>query len=66
MRLDPLFQRMHFSRAAYLLMEFGYQLPERPPAWFRRQERPAAVRDSLARDRRDAAGKLLDRGRFDA
>ena len=30
--------------AAFLLLEFGYEVPQRPPAWFRRQERQAAMR----------------------
>lgn len=33
--------------AAELLMEFGYEVPERPPAWFRKQERQRPVRDAL-------------------
>ncbi len=35
------------SAAAYLLMEFGHEVPQRPPSWVRRQERQAAVRDAI-------------------
>ena len=35
------------TAAAYLLLEFGYELPERPPSWFARQERQKPVRDAL-------------------
>jgi len=33
--------------AAYLLLEFGHEVPERPAAWFRKQERQKAVRDLI-------------------
>jgi CHC2 zinc finger len=33
--------------AAYLLLEFGHELPQRPPSWFRRQERQKPVRDAI-------------------
>ena len=33
--------------AAMLLMEFGHEVPQRPPAWFRKQERQAPVRRAL-------------------
>jgi DNA primase len=33
--------------AAMLLMEFGHEVPQRPPAWFRKQERQKPVRDAL-------------------
>lgn len=33
--------------AAMLLMEFGHEVPERPPAWFRKQERQHAARKAL-------------------
>ena len=33
--------------AAYLLLEFSHEVPQRPPSWFRRQERQAAVRDVI-------------------
>ena len=28
-------------------MEFGYELPQRPASWFRKQDRQARVRDEL-------------------
>jgi hypothetical protein len=33
--------------AAQLLTEFGHEIPERPPGWFRKQERQAPVRQAL-------------------
>jgi DNA primase len=33
--------------AADLLHEFGYEVPQRPPAWFRRQARQRPVRDAV-------------------
>ncbi len=33
--------------AANLLHEFGHEIPQRPPAWFARQERQKPVRDAL-------------------
>jgi hypothetical protein len=31
--------------AANVLLEFGHEVPERPPSWFRKQERQKATRD---------------------
>jgi len=33
--------------AAYLLSEFGHPIPERPAAWYARQERQRPVRDAI-------------------
>jgi hypothetical protein len=33
--------------AADLLHEFGHDIPKRPPAWFRKQERQGVIRDAL-------------------
>ena len=43
--------------AAMLLMEFGHEVPQRPPAWFRKQERQAPVRRALE----DAARRRCQR-----
>jgi hypothetical protein len=43
--------------AAILLMEFGHEVPQRPPAWFRKQERQAPVRRALE----DAARRRCQR-----
>jgi DNA primase len=40
-------QREAHTAAAMLLMEFGHEVPQRPPAWFRKQERQAPVRQAL-------------------
>jgi DNA primase len=39
--------------AAELLMEFGHEVPERPPAWFSKQQRQKEARDALERAKRD-------------
>jgi len=33
--------------AAELLLYFGYEVPQRPPAWFRKQERQRRTRDAV-------------------
>jgi hypothetical protein len=33
--------------AAYLLIEFGHEVPQRPPAWFRKQERQKPINDVI-------------------
>jgi hypothetical protein len=40
-------QRDAHVAAAMLLMEFGHEVPQRPPAWFRKQERQAPLRRAL-------------------
>jgi hypothetical protein len=40
-------QRDAHTAAAMLLMEFGYEVPQRPPAWYRKQERQRPVRDAM-------------------
>jgi DNA primase len=35
------------TAAAYLLLEFGHDVPQKPAAWFARQERQGPVRDAL-------------------
>jgi hypothetical protein len=37
--------------AANLLHEFGHEVPARPPAWFRRQERQRPVREAIDQER---------------
>jgi DNA primase len=46
--------------AAYLLMEFGHEVPQRPPAWFRKQQRQQPVRLALEEVKaRSAQRKLM-------
>jgi DNA primase len=40
-------QRDAHVAAAMLLMQFGHEVPQRPPAWFRKQARQAPVRRAL-------------------
>jgi len=40
-------QRDAHTAAAMLLMEFGHQVPERSPAWFRKQERQKPINDAI-------------------
>jgi hypothetical protein len=40
-------EREAHTAAAMVLMEFGHEVPPRPPAWFRRQERQRPMRDTI-------------------
>jgi hypothetical protein len=40
-------ERDAHTAAATLLMEFGHEVPKRPPAWFRKQKRQKPIRDEL-------------------
>jgi DNA primase len=40
-------QRDAHIAAAEVLHEFGHEMPERPPAWYRKQERQANTRDAI-------------------
>jgi hypothetical protein len=50
-------QRAAHVAAAMLLMDFGHEVPSRPPAWARKQERQAPVRRTLE----DAAERRCQR-----
>ncbi len=39
--------------AANLLHEFGFEIPQRPPAWHRKQERQKPVRDGIEQVRKN-------------
>src|SRR5215203_4996953 len=52
-------QRDAHVAAAMLLMEFGHEIPQRPPAWFRKQERQKPIRDALERVRIRSARRRL-------
>lgn len=54
-------ERDAHTAAAELLMEFGYEVPQRPPAWFRKQERQRPIRDGLHEVRVKAAQRRLFR-----
>jgi len=45
--------------AAMLLMQFGHEVPQLPPAWFRKQERQKPIRDALERVRIRSARRRL-------
>jgi hypothetical protein len=47
--------------AAYLLLEFGYEVPPRPPAWFRKQERQRKLHDGLEEVKVKSAQRRLMR-----
>jgi hypothetical protein len=49
------------TAAACLLMEFGYDVPERPPSWSRRQERQRSVRDRIDAERVEHVRMLVFR-----
>jgi DNA primase len=45
--------------AAELLHTFGHEIPQRPPAWFRKQERQAPVRAAVEQTRRNIYRRRL-------
>jgi len=47
--------------AALLLMEFGHEVPRRPPAWFCKQERQKPVREALEQVKVRSARRRLMR-----
>jgi DNA primase len=51
--------------AADLLHEFGHEIPERPPSWYRRQDRQKPVRDAINRTRFDHLRRRLFRRFFE-
>jgi len=54
-------QRDAHVAAAMLLMEFGHDVPQRPPAWVRRQERQRSVRDRIDAERVEHVRMLVFR-----
>jgi hypothetical protein len=54
-------QREAHTAAAMLLLEFGHTPPERPPAWFRKQERQKPARDALEQVKVRSAQRRLMR-----
>ena len=54
-------QRDAHVAAAMLLMDFGHEVPQRPPAWFRKQERQKTVRDTLEQVKVRSARRRLMR-----
>ena len=57
-------QREAGTAAGFLLLEFGHEVPARPPAWYRRQERQKPVRDAVEQARVRAAQRRLYRWVF--
>jgi len=49
------------TAAAMLLMEFGHEVPQRPPAWFARQGRQRSVRDAIEDERVEHVRMLVFR-----
>jgi hypothetical protein len=54
-------QRDAHVAAAMLLTEFGHEVPQRPPAWFRKQERQKPIRDALEQVKLRSARRRLMR-----
>jgi DNA primase len=52
-------QRDAHTAAAMLLMEFGHEVPQRPPAWFRKQERQKKMRDAVEQTRNNVLRRRL-------
>jgi DNA primase len=45
--------------AAMLLMEFGHEVPQRPPAWFRKQERQHHTRTAIEETKKNIVRRRL-------
>src|SRR5215218_2585785 len=52
-------QRDAHVAAAMLLMEFGHDVPQRSPAWFRKQERQKPRRDAVEQTRNNVLRRRL-------
>jgi hypothetical protein len=51
--------------AAFLLLEFGHELPQRPQSWFARQERQKPMRDAIEEARIEVMMRRLWRYVFE-
>ncbi len=49
------------TTAAMLLMEFGYTVPERPPAWYRKQKRQRHTREAIEETKKGIVARRLFR-----
>ncbi len=47
------------TAAAYLLLEFGHEVPQRPPAWFRKQERQRQSRNAIEETKKNIVRRRL-------
>jgi DNA primase len=54
-------QRDAHTAAGYLLLEFGHEVPDRPPAWFRKEERQAKTRDAIEETKKNVVRRRLFR-----
>jgi hypothetical protein len=54
-------QRDAHIAASMLLLEFGHEVPQRPPSWFVRQERQRSARDRVDAERIEHVRMLLFR-----
>jgi DNA primase len=52
-------QRDAHVAAATLLMEFGHEIPQRPPAWDRKQQRQRHTRDAIEKTRNNIRRRRL-------
>jgi DNA primase len=54
-------QRDAHVAAAMLLLEFGCDVPERPPSWHRKQQRQAKTRDAIEATKKNIVARRLFR-----
>ncbi len=47
--------------AGYLLMEFGHEVPKRPPAWYRKQDRQRHTREAIEETKKAIVRRRLFR-----
>ena len=54
-------EHLAHEAAAYLLMEFGHQPPQRPPAWYRKQDRQRHTREAIEETKKNIVRRRLFR-----
>jgi hypothetical protein len=54
-------ERESHTAAADVLREFGFEVPERPPAWHRKQERQRQTRDAIEETKKNIVRRRLFR-----
>jgi DNA primase len=54
-------QRDAHTAAAMLLLEFGFEPPQKPPAWHRKQERQRETRDAIEETKKNIVRRRLFR-----
>jgi hypothetical protein len=54
-------QRDAHAAAGYLLLEFDHEVPDRPPAWFQKQQRQLKYRDAIKETKKNLVRRRIFR-----